>query len=403
MRSAMRRLPIPSLAAALLLGWAVWRAAASVDADSISYWFRVATIAGGAVVSIALPHLLFPYPRFQALLMAPPTKYGLLMRPLRRASGLLFVVLVPPLVLAARAPVGAEIMPVLAVSLAVLVGVWVVAVAGAVRLGGRSQAWQEGHAGDWYRRAGEHMTMPALVPDGAMPMLFLTTGVFLLTVTGVVAGEVAARALAPGWVVPALMMLAAGIAIWRIFPRVDAELFRSQAFFSELYRMYGGLRHDVRPAVSYDAVYWAPHRLRPAVWAMLVQFDRRLPLGRLIAAAHVLIWLMAFSADSGRTLIAPLLLVSILKNAAPWLLAADSVPTIHLALHRPAGWTFIRVFASIRWTLPWTLSLAGLALFTGVVSWMGVLVWTLIDIALAFALAFAITITAEGRRLRVHA
>lgn len=403
MRSALRRLSVPTVIGVIVLGWSVWHASASIQPDAIVYWIRMATLAGGAVLSIFLPHLLFPYPRFDALLLAPPTRSGLMRSLFRRAVGVLMIVLTPLVVLGLRAPASADFGYTLAAGMSVLGGVWIVAVAGAVCLGGRSQAWQEGRAGGWYRSASEHASMPPLVPDGAMPMLFLTTGVFLLTIAGVVTAELLAVSGASALLVPGLMIAIAGAALLWLYPIFDAELFRSQAFFSELFRMHGGLRHDVRPAISYDAVYWSPERYRPAVWALLVQFDRRLPLGRLIAAAHVFIWLIAFSAESGQSLLAPLLLVVILKNAAPGLLGAGAGPPIHVTMHRVAGWTFVRFLASIRWTLPWVLSLTGLALFTSVFTWTDVLIWAAIDGLLAFVLAFVITQMGEGRRLRLHA
>ena len=404
MRSAVRRLPVSTVIGVILLGWSVWYASASIQPEAIVYWLRMATLAGGAILSISLPHLLFPYPRFYALLLAPPTRARLMRTLLRRALGVLLIVLTPLVVLGVRAPASADFGYMLAAGLSVLSGVWIVAVAGAVRLGGRSQAWQEGRAGGWYRSASEHASMPPLVPDGAMPMLFLTTGVFLLSIAGVVVTEYVAQTLAAAvLLVPGLMVAVAAAALLRLYPTLDAELFRSQAFFSELFRMHGGLRHDVRPAISYDAVYWSPERYRPAVWALLVQFDRRLPLGRLIGAAHVFIWLIAFSAESGQTLLAPLLVVAMLKNASPGLLGAGASPPIHVTMHRATGWTFVRFFASIRWTLPWVLSLSGLALFTSVFTWTDVLIWAVIDGLLAFALAFVITQMGEGRRLRLHA
>ncbi len=404
MRSAVRRLPVSTVIGVILLGWSVWYASASIQPEAIVYWLRMATLAGGAILSISLPHLLFPYPRFDALLLAPPTRARLMRTLLRRALGVLLIVLTPLVVLGVRAPASADFGYMLAAGLSVLSGVWIVAVAGAVRLGGRSQAWQEGRAGGWYRSASEHASMPPLVPDGAMPMLFLTTGVFLLSIAGVVVTEYVAQTLAAAvLLVPGLMVAVAAAALLRLYPTLDAELFRSQAFFSELFRMHGGLRHDVRPAISYDAVYWSPERYRPAVWALLVQFDRRLPLGRLIGAAHVFIWLIAFSAESGQTLLAPLLVVAMLKNASPGLLGAGASPPIHVTMHRATGWTFVRFFASIRWTLPWVLSLSGLALFTSVFTWTDVLIWAVIDGLLAFALAFVITQMGEGRRLRLHA
>ena len=262
MRSALRRLSVPTVIGAIVLGWSVWHASGTIQPDAIVYWIRIATLAGGAVLSIFLPHLLFPYPRFDALLLAPPTRSGLMRSLFRRAVAVLMIVLTPIVVLGLRAPASADFGYMLAGGLSVLGGVWIVAVAGAVCLGGRSQAWQEGRAGGWYRSASEHASMPPLVPDGAMPMLFLTTGVFLLTIAGVVTAELLAVSGASALLVPGLMIAIAGAALLWLYPIFDAELFRSQAFFSELFRMHGGLRHDVRPDMVGGANSNAPRRLR---------------------------------------------------------------------------------------------------------------------------------------------
>src|SRR5690625_285823 len=158
MRSALRRLSVPTVIGAIVLGLSVWHASASIQPDATYYWIRMATLAGAAVLSFFLPHILFPYPRFDALLLAPPTRSELMRSLFRRAVGVLMIVLTPLVVLGLRAPASADFGYTLAAGMSVLGGVWIVAVAGAVWLGGRSQAWQAGRAGGWYRtesRSGE--------------------------------------------------------------------------------------------------------------------------------------------------------------------------------------------------------------------------------------------------------
>src|SRR5690625_6138399 len=93
MRSALRRLSVPAVIGAIVLGWSVWHASGTIQPDAIVYWIRIATLAGGAVLSIFLPHLLFPYPRFDAFLFAPPTRSGLIRSLFLRADCDVMIVL----------------------------------------------------------------------------------------------------------------------------------------------------------------------------------------------------------------------------------------------------------------------------------------------------------------------
>src|SRR5690625_5772995 len=164
MRSALRRLSVPAVIGAIVLGWSVWHASGTIQPDAIVYWIRIATLAGGAVLSIFLPHLLFPYPRFDAFLLAPPTRSGLMRSLFRRAVGVLMIVLTPLVVLGLRAPASADFGYMLAAGMSVLGGVWIVAVAGAGCLGGGPRAGEGGRAGGRGRGAGGRGSRPARGP-----------------------------------------------------------------------------------------------------------------------------------------------------------------------------------------------------------------------------------------------
>ena len=236
-----------------------------------------------------------------------------------------------------------------------------------------------------------------------MPGITLTAEVFtvgsVLSIAGRAVGEGPGTLVAP--VVLLVVALAAGLRRRAAF---DRAFWTSNGVWSDAFQPSEGTGEGREP-IAVDAVYWAPRAVRPRVWAGLVSLDRRLPLGRiaalglgLVAAVHV--------ADAGTgPEVAALALYVLGVNGAVALTARDEVVPGPLALRLggAAGWAAARFLMNARWLPPLAGVLALLAWLTDAVAWADLLVWTLVDLAVAVLSAAAVTAASRWRLRRTYA
>lgn len=398
-RSAARR-----VATVLLVGGLGYLFAAlaadggpSLRAVLLRYGFVVA-----GIFAIAPPHVLLPDTAAAFLQLLNPSPRTLLARQGRPWGFIVAAFLVPPVLLAAE--MGGEVgWPLAEVGLIVL-GVGVYAFGHYTAIGPVSQAWQEGRAGGWYHRRVEADPRAIMqIPLGLVPTVLASARVFALAAVVILGTAALANA---GWVtiswLPAAALL--GYSMARLARRVagfDHDFYCTNALYTELLTA-GSPRESQREPIRYEAVYWAPRRLRPHVWASLLQLDRRLPLGRLFTLGVLVLWVL-FVRDVPDGVIAGYLLLGLgAKNGAVGLLTSEALapPAFDLAQASPAGWAATRFFVNLRWTLPLALALLVVALFDSGFSLRDVALWVGIDLAFALFTAWLFTYAAEVRYRR---
>ena len=397
---------------ALALTFGALGALASVDAERSA---RVILLLAAAGMGVGAPHRLFPDPHRAFVQLANLRPAALL----RRRLGLWAPV---PLVLSA-APVGLALaagLPWLAVETAL--GVWAVglyAFARYVRLGERTARWERGEAGGLYRSIGRRL--PPLhfqVPDALVPGLLVTGEVFLVGALVATAGRalgavpVALPAGGEVWVgasplsvAPAAVLLAWALALTvRRAARFDVFAYGSDAVWADAFRATPGA-DDGRPSVAYDAVYWAPHALRPHVWAGLVSLDRRFPLGRIVALALlVVVGAVWTGAPDGVRWAA--LGVTLLAATAPIALTAtdEILPgALTTRLGGAVTWTAARWLMAVRWVPPVAATLLLVAWLSDAVTVPEATFWVGAQLVLAALVALAVTIAQRARTRRAYA
>ena len=138
--------------------------------------------------------------------------------------------------------------------------------------------------------------------------------------------------------VPGLLLLAwSAETLRRLLPAYDRAFYATNAFYSEIFRRAGGVRVADREPIPYRAVYWAPRRWKPSVWASLLQLDRKLPLGRFIALGHVALWLLFFRDAAPDTIAVYLVLFIAAKNGASYLLVTRPIRSVPVPGDAPAA------------------------------------------------------------------
>jgi len=268
-------------------------------------------------------------------------------------------------------------------------------------LGATSQAWHEGRRGHWYQSV-KQSGYGFDVPMGLVPALLATVRCFGAGILVVLLGAVLFDA-TPAWAwLPGSLFLAwSAVRILRHRPAFDRHYYHTNAFYGEVLGS-GSVGPATRSPVEIDSLYWIPHRYRPAAWASLRQLDRRLPLGRLVALGHVILWVLLAQEATDTAITAALLLIVGGQNGICGLLAGErmAAPTLHLSLQSPFDWWIARTFANLRWLAPLLASLGLVALVSDALPWSSLLVWAGIDVAAAAIAAGLTTIAVEGRTQR---
>ncbi len=384
-------------AAALLL-------AAGADPGARAAGLRLWALAGAGVFAVAPPNVLFPDPNvsmLQRLNWSPPR----LLRYQARRLGPLVLLAVVPAVLVAYGDSGSPLQHLgvktvaLGQGLLLIGGTALDSFVHFATLGARSQAWHEGRSGQWYARAVEEQGQGISLPRGLVPALFATTRCFAVGVGVVVATAAAAANGLHGlaWAPGALLVGWAGVRLWRSRAAYDRHFYHTTAFYAEV--LGGGtVAATDREPVPYDALYWVPARWRPAAWASIRQLDRRLPLGRLVAVAHLGLWLFCIRGGAPAFITGYLTLVFTGQVAACAVLGTPSAAPrpFQRALQSVGDWIGTRTFVNLRWFGPHMGSLALVVLFGDVYGWAWVGTWAAVHVGLSAAAATAVTLATEG-------
>lgn len=351
------------------------------------------------VFAIAVPHVLLPDRELalMQLLNRPPA--ALLRHQLRQWLPIVVSALGLSAVLAFYAPgawftdLGARASAWVS-QVGLIVGLGLYSFERYATIGAVSQAWQEGRKGQGFRKLMEHNSIPLGVPMGLVPALFATQWLFIVAILYLAAtAYLVFVALHLAWIPGAVLTGWALFRLRRSQTVYDRHYYHTNAFYSEIFRSAGGVRASDRDPIAYGAVYWVPHRWRAHAWASLLQLDRKLPLGRLIALAHVVLWVLFMQGIDATRITAYLLLLTIGKNSVVYWLTTPAFgkPTFRRAQQSRFGWVLTCFFVNVRWTMPLLISLLIVAAFSETFAYMDALLWTALDLGFAFGLAALIT------------
>ncbi|MFP4228072.1 MAG: hypothetical protein ACLFTE_04500 [Salinivenus sp.] len=390
-------------AAAVLLGL-------EADVDTRASGLRLWALAAAGIFAIAPPNVLLPDPNTRLLQRLNWAPRRLLRYQLGRMGPLVALGAVPAVLLAFVDPAAplqhlAAKSAALGQALLLLLGAATDSFVHFATLGPRSQAWQEGQAGQWYARAVEEQGQGVSLPRGLVPALFATTRCFSVALTAVLVSAAGAQAGLPivAWGAGLVLLGWAVLRLRRHRSEFDRHFYQTTAFYEEV--MGGGVTAADREPVPFDALYWVPSRWRPAVWGSLRQLDRRLPLGRLVALAHAGLWLLCLRGAPSALVGGYLAVLLIAQPTVCGLLTTASAAPLPFqrTLQSVGDWIGTRTFVNLRWLAAHAGSLALVALFDDTYGAAWVVTWAGVHLALSFVTAAAVTLTHEGRARRAPA
>lgn len=262
-------------------------------------------------------------------------------------------------------------------------------------IGELSQQWHEGQRGNRLMEGLREAGQAPSVPPGMFPSFgatVSTAGIGMLLV--VLGAWLQQQTAAPAGVIPPLLLIGWSVArTTRITPVYDRHFYHTNAFYTELFKDPKAHGQEGRQPISYEAVYWTPHRWRAAVQASLIQLDRMLPMGRIIFLMVLFLWTLFLLNMSTQLITGWLLLMITAKNATCYMLTRSDVGPLpfQLLLGSPAHWIACRFFVNIRWTLSLVLALALVAVLSPEIGTLFVLFWGAVDLLFSFAAALTIT------------
>ena len=395
----------------LALTYAAAMSVAGLDMADRSKVIGTWMLLAAAFLVSAPPNLLFPCRKLSLiqLLNPPPRILGsVLFRPWLI---LIFGWMLPGLVLCFYDPLmpGAFIFQKTALLLAclcILAGTGLTSFIVFMRLGRISQQWSEGKRGIFFQKLKKEVPGIIFLPNGLIPSFLATPGLYLLTLTALIptlylnAAGMYGLMLLPG----SLYFLGSLFMFFKTQVQFDQSFYPSNALFSELFST-GGPRNEDRQPVTLESLYWIPWKWRSHAWSILVQFDRRLPLGRFVFLGHLVFWLMLLR-DSTTALVHACLLILILGTNLAIMIPSRpefSPPQFQLSMLPPSGWVITRFFVNMRWLLPLGLSLLISAWLDDQFTFVQAGGWFLIGGGASFVTALLSTINHEIRYKKRYA
>ncbi|HKI45936.1 MAG TPA: hypothetical protein VKA08_11455, partial [Balneolales bacterium] len=227
------------------------------------------------------------------------------------------------------------------------------------KVGMESQAWQEGIKGDKIRDF-QRETGSVQVAIGTIPT-FTTT--IIITVTGmasIVLGSYldAALHIRIDWFPGVLLLGSGAYLIQRDITVFDRFFYQTHAFYSDFFFSSSPSLESSRTA-SYSSIYWVPSHWRPSAWAGIVQFDRYIPMGRIIFLGHVVLWLLFLFDAPPFIRESYLFLFVLMQNSSIYILLNPRLGPVswNYRMQGITNWIITRFFIQIRWILPFILSL----------------------------------------------
>lgn len=267
-----------------------------------------------------------------------------------------------------------------------------------IRIGGKSQFWKESERGRRLRvQMANYLKYP--IDPGSIPSLLGTILILLLGSAALIIGASVGSALG----------LLAEIGIYAIFftsgliyflfdgGHIMRDFLLSDAFYREFFRV--NLKGDLdKSSREVEQLWWVPSAIRPSVWQILIQLDRKLPAGRIVAAGHLLMLVIAYQRPDPAFLLLLWILFAVSHHILIWLSAAEVMMPAWLQRYTGGSvkWIFIRSWMQFRWMLPLLLGMNLQLFIFGSPGFMDQLLILAVYLLTALALSL-ITVFKTGR------
>lgn len=240
-----------------------------------------------------------------------------------------------------------------------------------LRVGPQSQFWQESEKGrELRRKVAEYAKYP--IDPGAIPSLINTVVLAGLGMVLLVMSTAFGNTFGPlSESITGFVLFILGLTLFYRFSTIpEKRFYQTNSFFSEFFGDSAG-EDTITARRKVEQLWWVPAVLRANVWQLLQQTDRKMPAGRVVAAGHILVWLVAYQKPDPQFMLGVwalfavshhLFILQTMQNtfSPNWLLRwMGSVKS----------WFFTWFWMQIRWVLPLIVSMSTQLFIFGVPGW----------------------------------
>ncbi len=222
-----------------------------------------------------------------------------------------------------------------------------------------SQFWKESEKGRRFRKQmADYFKYP--IDPGSVPSLINTILVLTLGSTAAILASVVwhQAGFIPELAFMAILMVVAIFHYRSASGNVVTNYYSTNAFFLEFFgsSIKG---EELASKREVHQLWWVPNNLKAHVWQFLVQLDRKIPAGRVVAAGHLFVWLIAYQRPDPAVMAYTWLLFAISHHLLVLLTFGPDVSPAWL--HRWLGsakiWFISRFWMQLRWIIPLMLSM----------------------------------------------
>jgi hypothetical protein len=270
-------------------------------------------------------------------------------------------------------------------------------------VGVESQQWQEGLAGTKWRERAEETG--SAVSAGSIPTLSATLRLMVgswavLIAVAYLGGKLQVNL---DLLVFPIFLIGLGLRFRQKSGHLHQLYYQAHGFYRD-FILGGRSTHEERDPITYEQIYWIPHRFRPSAWMLLRQLERRFPFGRLFIIGHLVLWLLWYLNLSPWILWGYLTLFTVFQIASTVFTGNQQIapPGRLLRLHSTGHWFMARIFVQLRWIAPYTISLSLIALLSSGFTVYNMMRWVLFFAMGIIVLAALITQLNEGRTKRQY-
>lgn len=280
-----------------------------------------------------------------------------------------------------------------------LSGIYAYAASVYLKVGPDSQKWNEGKKGMKTRqRFAEYGKYP--LDPGSVPSMIASVKITVIGMMAVVMG-----AAMYGWTgfpgelsAAFFICLFGGYSILKSATHADRYFYHTHAFFSEFFGTGPGHSSERMP-LQVHQLWWIPLRWKTHSWALMLELDRRIPAGRILALGHLFVWVLAYQGPDESVLLITWILFAAFHHSLLIFTSDESLaPRWWLRyLDRSIHWSLSRFWVQVRWMLPLALSMVVMMGVFGVFTWMYI-GWVLILYLVAGIFAAMLTTFNQERR-----
>jgi len=223
-----------------------------------------------------------------------------------------------------------------------------------IKSGDESQFWKESEKGrDLRRKVADYLKYP--LDPGAIPSLINTVWITVVGIGAVTLAAYVGNVIGSIYeAVTALLICGSGLFLMkRTEKKIDRYFYSTNAFFREFFgESLAG--DEVAEQRTVEQLWWVPGALKAHVWQFILQQERILPAGRLIAAGHGAMLFIAYQKPDETFIIWLWVMFAVLHHLLIVLTFRSDVspPWLHRWFADRKTWFAARFWIQVRWILP---------------------------------------------------